>query len=125
MNVKPIIAVTMGDPCGIGPEVVAKALNNPNVTESCCPLVIGNLSMLKAALKNIGSSLDLTLTKTFSIPELNRGTIPILDLENLDPDTITPGRLSKTAGRASMYRRVCSGNGNLTDKQRSYPNGWI
>ena len=102
MNVKPIIAVTMGDPCGIGPEVVAKALNNPKVTESCCPLVIGNLSMLKAALKNIGSSLDLTLTKTFSIPELNRGTIPILDLENLDPDTITPGRLSKTAGRASM-----------------------
>ena len=40
---KPVIAITMGDPCGIGPEVVAKALSNKDVYASCRPIVIGNM----------------------------------------------------------------------------------
>lgn len=38
---KPLIAITLGDPAGIGPEIVAKALRDPSVSRVCEPLVIG------------------------------------------------------------------------------------
>ena len=46
---KPAIAITMGDPCGIGPEVVVKALTDPWVYASCRPLVIGNTFAMERA----------------------------------------------------------------------------
>lgn len=46
---KPIIAITAGDPAGIGPEIVAKALRFPGVLRRCRPLVIGDLEALRAA----------------------------------------------------------------------------
>jgi 4-hydroxythreonine-4-phosphate dehydrogenase len=39
---KPKIAITLGDPAGIGPEVVAKALRDPRVHRACVPIPIGN-----------------------------------------------------------------------------------
>jgi 4-hydroxy-L-threonine phosphate dehydrogenase PdxA len=36
-NHKPILAITMGDPTGIGPEIIAGALENPLVTQTCIP----------------------------------------------------------------------------------------
>ena len=40
---RPAIAITMGDPCGIGPEVVVKALADPRVYAACRPVVVGNV----------------------------------------------------------------------------------
>ena len=39
---KPRIAITLGDPAGIGPEIIAKALRNPRVRRLCRPIVVGN-----------------------------------------------------------------------------------
>lgn len=47
----PIIAVTMGDPCGIGPEVVASALNNESVWKACVPVVIGQKDVFDRAVE--------------------------------------------------------------------------
>jgi 4-hydroxythreonine-4-phosphate dehydrogenase len=46
---KPVIAITMGDPAGIGPEIILKALNRSEVMEACCPLIVGDPSVLAAA----------------------------------------------------------------------------
>jgi len=43
---KPVIAVTMGDPAGIGPEIIAKALARAEITALCRPLVIGYAAVL-------------------------------------------------------------------------------
>ena len=48
-NEKPAIAITMGDPCGIGPEVVIKALADPQVYASCRPVVVGHTTGRQAA----------------------------------------------------------------------------
>ena len=56
---KPAIAITMGDPCGIGPEVVVKALADPRVYSSCRPLVIGNSYAIRQAVKLTGLSLQV------------------------------------------------------------------
>ena len=41
MKARPIVAITTGDPSGIGPEIVQKAIRNPRVIEACQPLVFG------------------------------------------------------------------------------------
>ena len=45
------IAITMGDPAGIGAEIIVKALNTKNIYEKCMPIVIGDKSVLQNALK--------------------------------------------------------------------------
>jgi 4-hydroxythreonine-4-phosphate dehydrogenase len=46
--VKPIIAVTVGDPAGIGPEIVAKALRSRRVLSCCTPVIFGNPRIVKS-----------------------------------------------------------------------------
>lgn len=41
MSRKPIVAVTMGDPAGVGPEVILKALSHQAVGRACHPLILG------------------------------------------------------------------------------------
>jgi 4-hydroxythreonine-4-phosphate dehydrogenase len=47
MPLKPVVAITMGDPAGIGPEIVLKALGDPKVADACRPLVIGDPGVLE------------------------------------------------------------------------------
>ncbi|HMK65258.1 MAG TPA: 4-hydroxythreonine-4-phosphate dehydrogenase PdxA [Thermodesulfobacteriota bacterium] len=51
---RPIIAITMGDPAGIGPEIIIKALNNNSVLEACQPLIIGDRQIMEAAARRTG-----------------------------------------------------------------------
>ena len=50
------IAITMGDPAGIGPEIVVKALTERSVYERCIPVVIGDYEALKDAVRFSGIS---------------------------------------------------------------------
>ena len=53
----PVIAVTLGNPCGIGPEVVAKALAQQDVRALCLPLVIGNIAAMQSAVALVQPSI--------------------------------------------------------------------
>ena len=60
MSFKPIIALTMGDPAGVGPEVVIKAIENPRVREGCRSVIIGNHQVMeKVAAGKSGAELPL------------------------------------------------------------------
>ncbi len=103
---KPVVAVTMGDPCGIGPEVIAKALADPNVYENCRPLVIGNGWCMERALELVGSDLKLCQTNVPLQPNgsavRDEGTVEVLDPGNLNAEDVTVGQISPTCGRAAM-----------------------
>jgi 4-hydroxythreonine-4-phosphate dehydrogenase len=47
---KPVVAVTMGDPCGVGPEIIAKSLADPTIATFCRPFVIGDAAAMARAL---------------------------------------------------------------------------
>lgn len=81
MDERKKIAITMGDPAGIGPEVVVKALANKRIYESCIPVVIGDYEALKDAIRF--SKLDLTLSAIQS-PEDATGAYGIVEFINLD-----------------------------------------
>ncbi|TFG59666.1 MAG: 4-phospho-D-threonate 3-dehydrogenase, partial [Nitrospirales bacterium] len=49
-NPKPILAITMGDPAGIGPEIIVKALQLPKVWQVCRPLIIGSRPVLEQTI---------------------------------------------------------------------------
>lgn len=61
------IAITMGDPAGIGPEVVVKALAEESVYEKCIPVVIGDYEALQDAIRF--SNVSLSLNEVSSIEE--------------------------------------------------------
>ena len=56
MTDKPLLAVTIGDPSGIGPEVVAKALQDRSMYEIMRPVLVGTVNVMQKAINAIGSS---------------------------------------------------------------------
>ena len=57
---KPLIAVTMGDPTGIGPEIIARALAQPTITDRCNILVLGDEAAMQRAIQITGEQLKVT-----------------------------------------------------------------
>lgn len=60
---RPLIALTMGDAAGIGPEVLLKAVLDPELKSLCRPLIVGHPAVMQRALNSIGSDLALTLVE--------------------------------------------------------------
>jgi 4-hydroxythreonine-4-phosphate dehydrogenase len=54
-EIKPIVAVTMGDPVGVGPEIVLRALEDRSVRRACAPVVIGDEGLLNRLAKRLGT----------------------------------------------------------------------
>ena len=54
-SARPLLAITLGDPAGIGPEVVLKALAHADVYERCRPLVLGDRRILERAAPWVGA----------------------------------------------------------------------
>ena len=76
---KPIIAVTMGDPCGIGPEVIVKGLLNGNLYRLCRPFVIGNSDWMSQAAARFAPGLSIRPVQTLSEAQFKEGTLEVLD----------------------------------------------
>ena len=79
----------MGDPCGIGPEVVVKALADPRVYASCQPVVVGNTYALERAIELTGSTLKINTVDDPSSAGRDSGTLDVVDIGNLNPEDIT------------------------------------
>ena len=99
---RPAIAITMGDPCGIGPEVVVKALSDPRVYASCRPLVVGNVYAMERAVELTGLPLRINESDDPETAGRDDRVVDVLDIKNLDPEDITVGRISPACGKAAM-----------------------
>lgn len=94
----PRIAITIGDPAGIGPEIVVKALLQPAVREVCRPVAVGSRLMLEDAALFCGRTLSVT---AFDRDRQEDGSVEVADLENVDPSGIKRGIVSAAAGHAA------------------------
>ena len=82
---KPAIAITMGDPCGIGPEVVVKAMADPRVYATCRPLVVGNVYAMEQAVSLTGLPVKINEVEDPSTSGQEPGVIDVVDIHNLNP----------------------------------------
>src|SRR5438067_11054761 len=98
MNPKgPIIGITMGDAAGIGPEVIAKALDRPAVYGLCRPVVIGDAKRMQKAAQIAKVSAKVKTVAGPSEAGFRHGTIDTIDVFAL-PDERPFVNLSPVAG---------------------------
>ncbi len=101
---KPLIAVTMGDPRGIGPEVLARALAEMSLHEICSPLVVGDGPVLAGTAAHLGLKLNLTeIGPNERHPR--SGKIPVLSLSDLTSGRGT-GELPPDESARASFRYI-------------------
>jgi 4-hydroxythreonine-4-phosphate dehydrogenase len=98
----PIIGITMGDPTGIGPEIIAKAFSMEEPFQDCRPIVFGDHDVLLKTIKRQGLS---TAVETFErIPE--GGYFPkkifLFPLSHLDASSLHFGKPDRASGEAMV-----------------------
>jgi len=100
--VKPLLAITMGDAAGIGPEIIAKALDLDEVYGVCRPLVIGDAGAMAMGVEV--ARLNLRINRVGSLEEglYQRGAIDMMSLDNVDADALVMGKAQAMAGKASV-----------------------
>ncbi len=103
---KPIIAITMGDPCGIGPEVIVKALRNKALYEGSNPLVIGDFNQIFTAASQFAPTLKVEAVQKVSECAFQFGLLEVLDISSGDQHKkFTPfryGELNADAARSAF-----------------------
>lgn len=97
----PVLAITMGDPAGIGPEIAVRALGDAATYDTCRPLLIGDRSVLDATLAGMGVHLGVHLVAGPADARFQPGQIDLLDLGNVDTPHLPRAQVSAMAGRAA------------------------
>ena len=102
---RPLFGLTMGDPAGIGAEIITKSLARDSIQELCRPLVIGDFQVMVSASQQITKlNLDVRRAGTGQIPQndsFRPGCLNVLDLANVDSSRLEHGRISAGCGRAA------------------------
>jgi 4-hydroxythreonine-4-phosphate dehydrogenase len=91
----------MGDPAGIGPEIVAKVLADPSVYALCEPVVVGDAGVLRDACRLIGSAATVTAPDRIGEEMGTPARIVVIRPEGLVVAGIGPGDLCAAAGRVA------------------------
>ncbi len=80
----PIIGITMGDPVGIGPEIIVKALAQKEVFACCRPLVFGDANVLKEVSRVLSSPCTIHPVRTAEEAEGTPGMADLIELSHID-----------------------------------------
>lgn len=98
---KPLIAVTLGDPAGIGPEIVVKTVADPAVFEVADCIVIGDAGATEQAVKAVGADLRINCVADPADGDYSEGVLNLIDLGNIDMVEFEYGKVSAMCGRAA------------------------
>lgn len=99
---RPIIGISMGDPAGVGPEIIAMALKRPRVHQICRPLVIGDAGVVRKATGYVGGGIDVRGVTSVADARFDPRVIDVFDLKNVDLDRFELGKVSAMAGNAAF-----------------------
>ncbi len=97
----PTVAITLGDPSGIGPEVVAKALGDPQIRGRIRPMVVGTVNELDAALRMTGSTKRAIPVASPSEVSEDPDTVEVLNVDGYEDAYFPLGAHSVESGKAS------------------------
>jgi 4-hydroxythreonine-4-phosphate dehydrogenase len=98
---RPTVAVTMGDPAGISPEIVACAISEPEVRKACCPVVIGDPRIMFRAMELVKGGLVVRTVPSPRGAGGDPGTLDVISTGELPPDSLKPGTLDARWGEAA------------------------
>ena len=96
---KPRIAVTMGDPAGVGPEICLDLLADSSVAERCTPIVFGDAEVLRLCAERTGKPSTFQEVSKDSL--LSTDSPSVLDLSLMEMDQLQPGTINPATGKAT------------------------
>lgn len=98
---RPLVAITMGDPAGTGPEIVAKAFSTPDLFHLCWPVIVGDAATMQRALGFTQVAAAIRAIREPSEAEGKPGQLDVLDLANVDASKLRLGHVDPMAGKAA------------------------
>ena len=99
---KPIIAVTMGDPAGIGPEIVAKSIADKATYDVARCIVIGDKKVMEKAIEIVGADLKVNVVDSPADGDYSYGVLNMIDLDNIDMSMFEYGKINAMCGQAAF-----------------------
>ena len=79
-----ILAITMGDATGIGPEIAVRALAQAEIYELCCPLILGDAKVIRATVDGMGLDVNVHAVEAVEQAQFDHGTVDVLDFKNIE-----------------------------------------
>jgi len=98
---KPIVAITMGDAAGVGPELIVKALTKSAVRQRCRPLVVGDPTVMERAARIVESGLRFRAIASLGGARFDPACVDVLRPEGLELGAVVLGKLDPALGRAA------------------------
>ncbi len=99
---KPVIAITMGDPASIGPEIAVKALLQDEIHAICKPLMVGDASVFEQIIGKLKLLAKVNAVKSVADAKFEQGTIDVYDLGITDISKLQFGVIDAMCGEASF-----------------------
>lgn len=99
---KPIIAVPIGDPAGIGPEIVAKAFADEKTQKTARCLAIGDTAVMEQAIRITGVPLRIQKVQNPEDGRYEQGILNLLPIDNIDMNRFTFGKVNGMCGKAAF-----------------------
>src|SRR2546428_498883 len=115
MELRPRVAITMGDAAGIGPEIIVKALADASVAARAIPLVLGEARVLERAMDATQARLPIRTIAKPAEAEGHAGMIELIDYRNVDVGKHRWGEVNPAFGEAAVHytraavRLACAG----------------
>ncbi len=99
----PRLAITMGDPAGIGPELCLKYLEHSQSERCCIPLIFGDASLLKRVAKHLGREIEAPVIRWEKYIEAPESIIQatLIDMQSLEENIVQPGKIDAQHGQAA------------------------
>lgn len=100
----PILAITMGDPAGIGPEICVRSLSHESTYNECKPIIVGDAKIIQLAidLLKLDTPLAVNAVKSVGDAKFEHGTIDVYDLDLINLDTFEFGKVQEQCGNAAF-----------------------
>jgi len=101
-GLSPVIAITMGDPASIGPEIAVKALLEKEIHDICRPLIVGDAKVFEQIINRLKLNAKVNAVSKVDEAKFEFGTIDVFDLNITDINKLQFGKIDAMCGEASF-----------------------
>ncbi|MDD2978682.1 MAG: 4-hydroxythreonine-4-phosphate dehydrogenase PdxA [Hespellia sp.] len=98
---KAIVAVPIGDPAGVGPEIVAKSIASEKVFEVADCIIVGDMTVMEKAIEITKTDLKIKCIESPKEAVFEKGVLNLIDLSNIDQDKFEFGKVNGMCGKAA------------------------
>lgn len=99
---RPIVGITMGDPTGVGPEVIVKALTDPEIRKALRPIVFGDKNVIAMTVEMLGIDVKVQEVTNIARAKISDEIVHVRSISNLKLSRLKPGRPDRNCGRAMV-----------------------